>query len=77
MPAANSVCDVADVEVAARVHRHAVRRDELRWAFSLLGFAKARHELTMQVVHADPMAQARGMADPPSRSPLKARRYVP
>jgi hypothetical protein len=42
MPPANSVGDVPDVEVAVRVHCHAVRRDELCWALAFLGCAKPR-----------------------------------
>ena len=64
MPTADGVGHIADVEVAAGVHCHAMGRDELRRAFPFLGVAKPSLHFPFQVVNADPMPQAGRVVHP-------------
>ena len=64
---------VAHVEVSTRIHRDPVRGDELYGLFPFLRFAKARLQMSLQIVDAHAMPQTRGIVDPtmPFSSPIK------
>ena len=56
MPPANGVSHVTDVDITPRINSYSMWRDELAWAFSLLGIPKAGLQLALQVVYAHPVS---------------------
>jgi hypothetical protein len=47
MPATDGEGYVADIQITPGVHRYPVRRNELRRALALFGFAKSRQQLAV------------------------------